>query len=69
MRASHYELIDVLDPATPTSLASWGSPTILVNGKDVTGYTRGDGVGCRIYDTSDQVPSAETIAAAIRTMR
>lgn len=65
MNASHYELIDVLDPATSASLTSWGSPTILVNGEDVTGHASGDGVGCRIYDTSDQIPTAEAIAAAI----
>lgn len=64
--AGHYELIDVLDPATPESLARWGSPTILVNGEDVSGQAKGDGVSCRIYDTSDQVPTAETIIAAIR---
>ena len=62
-----YEAVDVLDPSTPESLASWGSPTILVNGFDVTGHVQGDGVGCRIYDTADQVPTAETIATAIRS--
>lgn len=65
----HYESVDLLDPATPESLAGWGSPTILVNGRDVTGQPRGDGVGCRLYDTGDRVPSAETIAAAIRNGR
>ncbi|MFQ5609662.1 MAG: hypothetical protein ACE5F8_05265 [Woeseiaceae bacterium] len=66
MNGKEYDLVDVLDPATPASLASWGSPTILVNGKDVTGQAPGDGVGCRVYDTSDQVPTVESIAAAIR---
>lgn len=61
-----YEFIDVLDPETPANLAIWGSPTILVNGKDVTGNSGGDGVACRIYDTPDQVPTAEAIIAAIR---
>ena len=66
MRASLYEAVDVLDPLTPASLANWGSPTILVNGEDVAGHTRGDGVSCRIYDMLDQVLSAATIAAAIQ---
>lgn len=61
-----YEVIDILDPATPTGLARWGSPTILVDGEDVAEQSRGDGIGCRIYDTPAGVPSAETIAAAIR---
>jgi len=66
LSVNQYETIDVLDPTTPASLASWGSPTVLVNGEDVTGHKKGDGVGCRIYDTSDQVPTAQTIAAAIQ---
>lgn len=65
MSARSYEAVDVLDPATPSGLTAWGSPTILVNGNDVTGFARGDGVGCRIYDTNEQVPTAETIALAI----
>jgi hypothetical protein len=66
MDSSQYEPVDVLDPATPSSLTSWGSPTILVNGRDVTGHARGDGVGCRIYDTADKVPAAATIATEIQ---
>lgn len=66
LTAGNYELIDVLDPETPESLVRWGSPTILVNGEDVTGQARSDGVGCRIYDTPEQVPTAESIIAAIR---
>lgn len=65
MDRSDYEHVDVLDPATPANLAIWGSPTILVNGKDVTGHSGGDGVACRIYDTADQVPTVESITAAI----
>ena len=66
INTGHYEVVDILDPATPESLTTWGSPTILVNGEDVTGQGRSDGVGCRIYDTPDQVPTAETIITAIR---
>lgn len=66
LSAGQYEAIDILDPQTPEGLARWGSPTILVHGHDVSGHAQGDGVGCRLYDTKDQVPSAETIALAIR---
>lgn len=66
LSTGHYEVVDVLDPETPQSLSTWGSPTILVNGEDVTAQGRGDGVGCRIYDTPDQVPTAETIIVAIQ---
>jgi hypothetical protein len=66
MSAGMYERIDVVGTLTPNSLRGWGSPTILVNGDDVAGQARGDGVGCRIYDTSNRVPSAAMIAAAIR---
>lgn len=64
-----YQNVDLMDPATPESLSGWGSPTILVDGRDVTGGRRGDGVGCRLYDTGDRVPSAEAIAEAIGRAR
>lgn len=66
IRPYQYEMIDILDPATPKRLANWGSPTILVNGKDVAGHQKSDGVGCRLYDTPERIPTAEMIAAAIQ---
>lgn len=57
-----YEEIDILDPQTPEDLRDWGSPTILVNGRDVTGASKGDGVGCRVYTNSGKVPEVTTIA-------
>jgi len=60
-----FEEIDILDEATPDELRGWGSPTILINGVDVTGVTRGAAVGCRVYDTPDRVPTPETIAKVI----
>ena len=44
-----YENVDIMAEQTVEELKSWGSPTILVNGKDVTGHQGGDGVGCRVY--------------------
>ncbi len=64
---SGYEDIDILDPGTPDDLPGWGSPTILVNGVDVSGQPKGDSVSCRVYPGSDRVPSSTTIAASFRS--
>ena len=61
-----YESIDVLHPDTPEEMRSWGSPTILVNGEDVDEHQLGDGVGCRVYDSEDGVPTQQSIMNAIR---
>ncbi len=66
---SGYEDIDILDPGTPDDLPGWGSPTILVNGVDVTGQPKGDSVSCRVYPGPDRVPSSTTIAASIRSVQ
>ncbi len=63
---AEYEEIDILDPETPADLRGWGSPTILVNGADVTGSTKGEGVGCRIYATESRVPETALILERIR---
>lgn len=56
-----YENVDIMAEQTVEELKSWGSPTILVNGKDVTGHQGGDGVGCRVYGGDLGVPDAQTI--------
>ena len=61
-----YEEIDILDPATANDLRGWGSPTILVNGVDVTGSAKGGGAGCRIYATASRVPETSLIVERIR---
>lgn len=61
-----YEIIDILDPETPEELKKWGSPTILVNGNDVTGGKPGDSVGCRVYAGSSKVPDTRTIIECIQ---
>jgi hypothetical protein len=66
---SAFEEIDLLDPSTPEDLRGWGSPTILVNGRDVAGLTRGDNLGCRVYPGPDRVPSAATLVRSIRKAR
>lgn len=60
------------DPAGPAYARAYGSPTILVNGQDVTGLgPSSDAAGaCRVYaqmSTSfDGAPSVEIIAATLR---
>ena len=56
-----YEVIDIMDPDTSEDLRSWGSPTILINGLDVTGFPKGDSVGCRIYPGPERVPNSDEI--------
>ena len=69
LNIDQYELVNVLDPSTPENLANWGSPTILVDGHDVSGHDQADGVGCRLYDTPNRVPTVEMVAAAIHQTR
>lgn len=60
------------DPAAPAHVRAWGSPTILVNGRDVTDMDpSGDDAGaCRVYALAtgafDGAPAAETVAAALQ---
>ena len=54
---------DQHDPATPARVQRYGSPTVLVGGRDVTGAARADAAACR----ADGIPAQETIRAAVRT--
>src|SRR5437867_12809658 len=45
-----FEQIDVTAPDAPERLRAWGSPTILVNGRDVAGEQPA-GLCCRLYGT------------------
>ena len=50
------------DPGVPEYVKQHGSPTVLVNGRDVTGVEAGlGGAACR----ADGAPSAEVIGAAL----
>jgi len=51
------------DPATPTRVHRYASPTVLVSGRDVTGAAKGEAAACR----ADGVPGAEMIQAAVRS--
>jgi hypothetical protein len=60
-----YEEIDLNAHNTPDALRGWGSPTILIDGVDVTGQPKGDQLSCRVYATPEKVPDRAAIAAAI----
>ncbi len=64
---SGYEDINILDPGTPDDLPGWGSPTILVNGVDVTGQPKDDSVSCRVYPGPDRVPDPASIVTSINS--
>lgn len=58
---------DISAPDAPAALRGYGSPTILVNGRDVTGDAPAGGVACRIYAGTDRrgAPPLGAIAAAL----
>ncbi len=57
------EEIDVESPTTPEPLRGWGSPTILIDGQDVTGAERTTGSACRLY--ANGAPPVEEIRARL----
>jgi len=60
--------VDVSSDDAPLHARGYGSPSILVDGKEVTGAAPGGGSSCRIYSGSDVrgVPPLEAIVAALR---
>jgi len=52
---------DQLAPDAPAHIKRYGSPTILVNGRDITGVGESAGATCR----ADGAPSTDAIRAAI----
>lgn len=66
---SHWREWDRADAGAPAHVRAYGSPTILVDGRDVAGATAADAACCRIY-TNDQggkqgVPPIALIVAAL----
>ncbi len=57
------EEIDVERPDAPEWARGWGSPTILIDGKDVTGQERSNGSSCRLY--AGGAPSVSSIRERI----
>ena len=68
-----FEEVDTSNPATPDHLAQWGSPTILIDGRDVGGEVATTGPACRLYRDHEGrltgTPSAEAIKAALLGVR
>ena len=65
-----WDEIDLNAPNTPKELKGYGSPTILIDGKDVTGIVaEGESLSCRTYYNAKGkitgAPDAEVIAKAI----
>ena len=58
-------------PDCPEHARGYGSPTILIDGRDVAGAERGVRASCRLYARPDGsmrgVPSVEMIEAALAT--
>lgn len=61
------EELDVEAPDAPQWARGWGSPTILIDGKDVAGLERAEGSACRLY--VDGAPTVEAIRARIAAAR
>ncbi len=65
---STFEEVDVTSPETPEPLRAWGSPTILIEGRDVAGE-HPTGPSCRLYHGSTSpgrgVPPRAMIRAAL----
>ena len=61
------EEIDVERPDAPAWARGWGSPTILVDGQDVTGQDRSNASSCRLYPGG--APSIAAIRARIAAAR
>lgn len=57
---------DRADPRCPADARGYGSPTILVNGRDVVGAGPGDGApSCRLYTDHAGAPGVVQISVAL----
>jgi copper chaperone CopZ len=61
------EEVDVESADAPAWARGWGSPTILIDGKDVTGQDRSNASACRLY--AGGAPGVEAIRAALSAAR
>ena len=62
-----YELqeVDLMAADTTPEMKAWGSPTILINGLDITGAEPGAATNCRIYPGRGGLPTLQDIVAAL----
>ena len=61
----HWDEWDTGKAGTPKSYLKFGSPTILIDGKDISGGTEGSGLGCVL----DGGPEVAVIVEALRSGR
>ena len=56
-------------PASPAHARNFGSPTILVNGRDIAGFSKEKGNNCRVYPSGEGglqgVPPVERIVQVL----
>ena len=52
-------------PRAPRHTRGYGSPTVLVDGRDVTGATPSAEVCCRVYEGGDRAPALDAIREAL----
>lgn len=66
--APQWTEVDVTADAAPAHTRGYGSPSILVDGREVTGAAPGGGSSCRVYVGSGVpgVPPLDAIVAALR---
>lgn len=62
-----FEEVDILSNDSPEDLRGWGSPTILVDGVDVTGVPKGNSVSCRVYPFEGGVPDVQSIIEGFKS--
>lgn len=65
-----FDEVDVSAPDAVPELRGWGSPTILVDGRDVAAEPAAPGTSsCRLYPNRIGRPSDEQIAIALRAAK
>lgn len=64
--APHWVEVDVTDCPDPER--QFGSPSVLVNGREITGASPGGALACRVYLDSD-MPGAPPLATIVSALR
>ncbi len=62
----HWHECDTTAPDAPPQTRGFGSPTILVDGADVTGAPVSGGPSCRLYPGGHGAPPLAAIVGALR---
>ena len=62
----HWQELDMSAPDSPLPIRGLGSPTILIDGVDVSGALTAAGDSCRLYEGGSGAPPLDTIVAALQ---